>query len=315
MRVFISSIQNELIKLLIGKRTWITLIIILGISIITAVGLFKENRDNQDWKADVESKLQSTEMELKNMEEMPYKYKKILNDEIELYRYYLEKNISPYEANVWKLINKSSGVMMILTIIIIIASSDSLAREFSKGTIKILLIRPINRWEILLSKFTALTLYSWMLIISWFILTLIIGSALFGGLGDFNIPHINSADGEIVMNSTGKLLLLKIIFQSIQILVFAAISFTISTLLRNNSIATAISLFLFLGSSIFYNLFQGKEWAKYILFSHLNLNEFINSKVNSVGFTLTESLLMISIYLVTILSVTVVIFSKKDIKV
>ncbi|MBO1915152.1 ABC transporter permease, partial [Microvirga sp. 3-52] len=65
------------------------------------------------------------------------------------------------------------GTMSLVTLFTIIASAGILASEFSQGTIKMLLSRPVKRWKILTSKYLTILLFGLLLTVLVYVFTII----------------------------------------------------------------------------------------------------------------------------------------------
>ena len=67
----------------------------------------------------------------------------------------------------------ASGLIILVTLFTVIIAGDMVAGEFTRGTIKLLLIRPASRSKILLSKYVTTLLFAATLLVILFITALI----------------------------------------------------------------------------------------------------------------------------------------------
>ncbi|CAN7202577.1 ABC transporter permease [Rossellomorea sp. LjRoot5] len=68
----------------------------------------------------------------------------------------------------WEYMRISSNLLMIIQLFTLIIAGDIVSSEFSSGTIKLLLIRPISRVKILLSKYITVLVIATVLTASHF---------------------------------------------------------------------------------------------------------------------------------------------------
>ena len=73
--------------------------------------------------------------------------------------YAIEHNIDPNQMTGWEFVEDATGLMTLITIFAAVIAGDIVASEFTWGTIKLLLIRPVSRTKILLSKYVATLLF------------------------------------------------------------------------------------------------------------------------------------------------------------
>ncbi|MFC0187055.1 ABC transporter permease [Fictibacillus aquaticus] len=314
----LSLIHNEWIKIFNRPRTWIffiiPLLIMLGVTIYDKV-----NNDNEqrEWKQEVQAEVKQLEKDLEEAKksgvgaEQAVSY---LESDIKKKEYALENNISPYEKTTWTFIKEFAPISSLLGLFVIIVASDIVSNEFSKGTIKMLLIRPFSRWKILLSKFLAtlgfaITLWLVTLFFMW-----VIGGFAYG-FGGFSQPHIIvDSDGAATEQTLSNYVLSTIGLEVIELTVLVTLSFMISTIFISNAIAIGIAMLVSFMGSTFVMLFQSKDWIKYSLFANMDLTQFLNKEFLIEGLTLPFSLSVLAVYTALMLAVTFMIFQKRDVK-
>ena len=97
-----------------------------------------------------------------------------------LNKYYIENNISIENDNRNILLNLFNNYELFILIIAIVIASSIVSEEFSRGTIKLLLVKPYNRTKILISKFIVCILILILAIIFLALSQLIIGGFIHG---------------------------------------------------------------------------------------------------------------------------------------
>ena len=93
----------------------------------------------------------------------------------------IAKLVTDTDPNNWTMMLNETGILLVIvTIFTVVASADSVAGEFTSGTIKLLLIRPWSRSKILLSKYISLLLLALFMAVVVFVLTLVVNILFFG---------------------------------------------------------------------------------------------------------------------------------------
>ncbi|WP_256203048.1 ABC transporter permease [Paenibacillus pini] len=194
------------------------------------------------------------------------------------------------------------------TIFSVIIASDSVAAEFSWGTIKLLLIRPWSRSKILLSKYIAVILFS-----------------VFGTVLLFSANYISSA---IWFNShsqttfiippdynASKFALLTLLCNYVNLFMTVALAFMISTVFRTGGLAIGLSLFIMFTKGIFTVLFDPDKyvWANFLPFSHMDLSVFITSNTGLGGVSLPFSISVLAVYFLIFVGIAWFVFNKRDV--
>lgn len=317
MRALFALTVNELIKIFSRPRASIVMIVIVVLVGISAFISYKETPkiNESDWRDEVQTNIQNTKDELNQakQENLPEDLQNVILQDLQLYEYYLENDISPYEQNVWGFMEDNGYILFLIIIFSIIVASDTMSNEYSRGTIKSLLLLPVNKSKIVISKFLSCVLLAGLLIMIWFTSSFIVGGIVFGGIHKLNTISITMSHFGMQNIPTIEYILKNVSFNFVNCIIFISLSIMISTLFRSNSLATTTSILLFIGSSIVYNLLDTIEGIKYTIIAHLNLNDFMYSNVNSFGFNLLTSLSIILVHLCLFQFITIYFF-KRDSK-
>lgn len=198
----------------------------------------------------------------------------------------------------------SNHLISLVTIFAVIVAGDIVASEFTWGTIKLLLIRPVSRGKILWAKYVTVVLFIVMLLLLMLIASYFSGLLLFGVSGrvgeDASLSAILSVYG----------------LKAVDILMTASMAFMISTVFRSSSLAIGLSIFLMLTSNtIIFALTQLKyEWAKYLLFTNTNLITYLSGgRPPFAGMTIGFSVSVLIVYWIVFYAVSWFIFTKRDV--
>ena len=215
-------------------------------------------------------------------------------------------------------------IFIILSIImVIIIGGGIVSSEYSKGTIRLLLIRPVSRWKILLSKLLAVLIVG-MGVVFIGITTLYISTGVVFGFETYKVPLLDTINGSIVHLSYIKFIISKIILSCSSLVFITALVFLISTVAKNTALAVAISMMLYLGAvpatDMLISLKQTwivSTFIPYINVSYLRLIPSTQQMLSqSFGMQLeytkgATQLLLISIVM---LLITFITFIRRDVK-
>ena len=131
-------------------------------------------------------------IDMKNRLDSPYMdetRKSSTKVRMEQLQYNLDNNINPLEQSAAKFTTKfmEQAIFLFLPLLIIMLSADMVSGEASSGTIKLLLVRNVPRWKILLSKYLTLIILEILVVFIAFVLSAII-SGFFFGFGGWLAP-------------------------------------------------------------------------------------------------------------------------------
>ncbi len=247
-------------------------------------------------------------------------------EQYEVYKYILDNNIKYYHTDEfedgWRMpTNKfitaliaNTTVASMAGIFVMIIAAGIVANEFSNGTIKFLLINPVKRAKIFWSKYiTCISLLA-VALVSFFIIHLLFSMITCGadGIGGVYVYYNEGVVGEqsIIMYSLEQYLL-----SGISILVSVTLAFTISSLMRSNAVAIAISVAIeFLGATITLFLWEfGHDWARYLVFANTDLAGISKGQSMFPGQDVGFSFTVLAIYFVIFLLTAYDGFKKKEI--
>lgn len=213
--------------------------------------------------------------------------------------------------------------IILAVVMVIIIGGGIVASEFSKGTIRLLLIRPVSRWKILLSKLATLLVVG-LSIVALGTGILYLSSGFVFGFETYKTPILETVNGAIVHVSFMKFLLSKILLSSTSLVFISALVFAISTLAKNTALSVAISMLLYLGTAPAVDFLIGikQTWLINTLIPYINASYFrlipMTSQLLSEKFGMTMQYNLGAIQLLIasaiILVITFVVFMKKDIK-
>ena len=204
-------------------------------------------------------------------------------------------------------------------------SASIVSEEYSKSTIKLLLIRPYSREKILLSKYITTLISMFILLLLIIVVPLILnylykGSSIFG-----SIIYGNILTNKVVHTRVIIYYINLVISFIPMILMYTTLAFFISVLTMSSSIANMLSFGIFFVSQILegialifnfslikYSFTVVSDYTSYI--SMTTINNSMYNVAEKFNLTLFEQNITYIIYMIVFLILSFVIFKKRDIK-
>ncbi|MDR5587556.1 ABC transporter permease subunit [Clostridium aquiflavi] len=297
--------------------------------------------DVDQWKLDVTEEIKSHEENLKN-KDIAEEDKTWISERIDKLKYLEQNNIKPlygYEFNAYNYIDSVMAIlgMVLLAVGISVFMSDIVSGECTPPTLKFLLVQPVSRGKILLSKFIAITITVLTMIISTEILTFLGLGAVKGfnagtypktmGVRYFldtsNMPAQRYPDLVRIAN-TGRignfneLIIRSLLLQIFFIITCCSIIFLISTLFKSSNVTTAISIIITASGTIVFQMFEFLSKFSHLVFlSYGSVTAVITGDIaymyKNVNITPINGVIVM--ILTTIISYTIahIVFKKKEI--
>ena len=313
----VNLIKNEWMKIFKRPGTFVMIgMLIAAISLVGIVIKYQQNDkefvQDKNWEQVLQEennalKQQMTQSRIKT-EQQFFKKEIAIND------YRIKHHIPPKEKyTVWSFVKDTSQLILLAGLFIIIISAGIVASEFNWGTVKLLLIRPINRTKILLSKYLTVLLFALFILAILFVFSTALGAILFG-MPDKAIPYLNYYNGQVTEQNIVVHLLIYYGLSSIDTMMLVTMAFMISSVFRNSSLAIGLSLFLLFTGGQFTTLLSMKfDWAKYILFANTDLMQYFEGTPMVEGMTLSFSVIMLLAYFALFQFLAFYVFKKRDV--
>ncbi|MEC0332343.1 ABC transporter permease [Paenibacillus macerans] len=218
--------------------------------------------------------------------------------------YALDGGISTLSA--WDAVDQLTFLYYLVGIFAAIAAADVVAGEFTWGTIKLLLIRPWTRTKVLASKLLAVLLFTLAMSAVFFAAALAGSFLIFPDMPSAVFPEGASPALSILENW---------LYNYIKFFVITIFSFMLSTVFRSGGLAIGLSIFILFAGDLFAALFNPVRfpWAKYILFTNMNLSQYYGGRTGPAGMTLGFSSAVLAAYVVLFLLISWFVFKKRDV--
>lgn len=215
-------------------------------------------------------------------------------------------------GNNWSIMEIETQVIMVLiTIFTVVKASETVAGEFTWGTIKLLLIRPWSRSSILLSKYIATLLFALFFTVVGFLATFLSTVAFFGYSGSASdMMGVSVTDPWSYMLQYYGL-------QFVSTMVIVTFGFMMSSAFRSSGLAIGLSIFLLLSGNLLSQLLSltDKAWVKFVMFQNLNLTAYLagDDPFPHHDTTLGFSLAVLAGYVIVFNIISWTVFRKRDI--
>lgn len=184
----------------------------------------------------------------------------------------LFETYEPEQITFWTVFLTSTSLVTVVALLAIVIAGGIVSSEFSQGTVKFLLINPVKRWKILMSKyFTVITVGYIMLCILFVVMIPITGLML--GFDGFSTPYIYVSGGDVKEMPTLLYAAEQYLMKSVEMVVMSTLAFAISSLVRSTALAIGVSVFtMCIGSTVTKLLGQlGQDWARFLVFANTDL--------------------------------------------
>lgn len=305
--------------------------------------IIKNGVNEDEWKKQLDEEIEYAKESIiryeKYDDEWSKQYAMESKERLEQLTYLRDNNIKPLYGWEYDAYNYMSSLMQFLGMAILVAGiavfmSDIVSGECTPATLKFLLIQPVTRGKVLLSKFIAVTIT---------VLTMILGAEIVGflfvnitsGVNNSAYPVSIGTVYEKIINADGTTILSKVVgsghmgtnlelftkamlFQALFIITACAVIFMISTLIKSSMITMAISVvvtvFLTIGS---YNLSALRKMA-YLVFLNFgdSISVFTGSSammMQNPNMTVTNGVIVMIVTTLVAYLIAHINFSKKDI--
>ena len=213
----------------------------------------------------------------------------------------------------WSGINGAATLVMLITLFTVIIAGDSLAGEFSTGTIKLLLIRPASRLKILLSKYLSMIMFGLLLLVILFVVSLIVNGILYQ-FDSTGLPYLTvDSHGVVKEHNMFGHLWQTYLLNGVSTIMFVTLAFMISSAFRSSAMAIGFSIFLLFAGMLMLEIFHPYAWSKYLLFANLDLSQYLDGQPYQEGMTIGFSIAVLAVYYIVFNLVSWLAFTKRDV--
>lgn len=301
-----------------------------------------KNQDNvEQWKVEITEEIKGHEENLKN-KNITEDDKTWISERINKLKYLEQNDIKPlygYEFNAYNYIETVVTILglALLAVGISVFMSDIVSGEYNPPTLKFLLVQPVSRGKVLLSKFIAVTITALTMIMSTEVLAFL-GIGISTGFNSGTYPKtmgvryaLDSSNiatqrypDLIRISNTGKigtfneLIIKALLLQILFIITCCSVVFLISTLSKSSNITTAISIIITASGTIIFQIFDfSSKFAHLIFLSYASVGSVITGDIaymyRNVNITPYNGIIVM--LATTIISYTIahIVFKNKEI--
>jgi ABC-2 type transport system permease protein len=209
-------------------------------------------------------------------------------------------------------------------LLVALVAGDSISGEANLGTIRLIFAKPYTRSQIIIAKFLATSVYTLLLLIWVAVLALFLSTALFG-TSDF---FLMKSSYTVILNSDDVFwrYLCAFCFAYLSLLTVAALGFFLSAFAENSigPIVSTMSIIIFCTVLGTLNLPVFQKITPWLFTTHMiSWKEFFDVKIDennvaqpgtiqNIGL-IRDSLVVLSLHIVTLLTGTLFVMNKKDI--
>ncbi|MDR3602934.1 MAG: ABC transporter permease [Desulfosporosinus sp.] len=328
-------IENEVIKMISKKRLMFVLAILI---VLISVFAYGQNQSLTRTKAQLSQRMGITAtadwrkladqqlIDMKNRLDSPYldeKTQSSLRVRMEQLQYNLDNNINPLAQSAAKFTTTfmEQSIFLFLPLLIIMLAADMVSGESSSGTIKLLLVRNVPRWKILLSKYLTLVILEVIVVCSAFALSAII-SGFFFGFGGWLAPVATGfkvlagkLDATGVHNVPQWQYSLMVYSLALYVaIVVGSISLMISILVKSTAASIGIIMSSLVAGNFLSYFLSDWKITRYMFMVNLRLTDYLAGSFQPIdGMTLLFSITVLFGWAIAAIIISFVYFTKQDI--
>lgn len=213
------------------------------------------------------------------------------------------------------LINFPAEFGLFILIYVIMIAGSIVSEEYTRGTIKYLLVKPFKRRTILTSKLLVVLLMIPVIMLFMSVVEILLGGIQLG-FDSLSVPVLLYVDGTITIYSVLGYLASLLLSSLPMYLVIGVLGFMISTITSSTSAAITISFLFYLLGNVISNLALVYDLPIFKGFVSLywDFSYLVSHTGQPYGASIGQSILIVGIYLVVMLCIAYVTFVKKDVK-
>ncbi len=318
-------VENEVVKLFKRRRFRVAILILvalLGLIVFAQSRMRDRVFAGKDWRVRTQERVASMQNWLRSGR-MPATSARWTRFEIARLQYHLDRNIDP-DAISGPLFARgfaNAASYLLLPLLALVFASDIVSSEFSQGTIKLLLTRPIGRARILLSKVVALGVAISLTVLFAGVIAYLLGGLAYGYRG-WGAPVLTGfhVSGDVLDPSSVRVLplwedaVLAYGLAWFTTLSVGALAFLTSVLLRSTAAAMGTMFAALIVGTILPRLASTWEAQKYLFVTNLPLADYYSGSPPPItGITLPFAVTVLAVWSAAALATAFVVFVRRDV--
>jgi ABC-2 type transport system permease protein len=320
---------NEMLKIFRRKRFRVVVLILVCLTAMIAYGNWRSRRDAvlrhgpRDWRAETQHRIVEMQNQLRSRQ-IPDSYRRWMTYETSRLQYSLDHGFDPNELTgpffSRHFIVASS--FLLLPLLVTLFASDLVSSEVSRGTIKILLTRPVRRWKVLAAKTLALFACVTLTVVLGGIVSYLFGGIAFGfrGWGAPMLTGFRSSAGGLDVSAVRQIPLWRDALRLYGLgwfaaLVVGAVSLLLSVVFRTTAAAMGTMLAVMIAGTILPRFATEWEFSKYLFPTNLPLPDYYAGTPPPIaGMTLGFSVENLAVWGIAALLAAFLLFTRRDVK-
>jgi ABC-2 type transport system permease protein len=322
---FLPLAENEVMKLLKRRRFRVVILILVALVGLIVYGQSRMRQRvfaGRDWRVRTQERVATMQNWLRTGR-MPAASARWTRFEIARLQYHLDRNIDP-EAISGPLFARgfaNAASYLLLPLLALVFASDIVSSEFSQGTIKLLLTRPVGRARILGSKLLALGIAITLTVVFGAVIAYLFGGLAFGYKG-WGAPILTGfrVSGETLDPAAVRSLplwqdaVLAFGLAWFSALCVGALAFLTSVLLRSTAAAMGTMFAALIVGTILPRLASSWEAQKYLFVTNLPLPDYYSGSPPPIpGITLPFAVTVLAAWAVAAVIVSFAVFLRRDV--
>jgi len=301
-------------KLWHKKGTW-AMVAMLILVILVPAGITKyyevKSPTEGSWQDIEQDAIQSYKETLAG-EDLTEEDKAYFQEQMAISEYRLANDApSQKDSSLASFMSFTSGILTLVTLFTVITAASIVSSEFSTGTIKMLLTRPMSRAKVLTSKLLTTFLFGLLLYVVNVVVSALIGLVLFGmGTG----VELEMVNGQVVEKAVWSDLAYHYLLSGGDFVMSTLFAFLIGSVFRSSSLAIGLTMFLSFTGGMIVMFLSRYDIVKYIWLTHSDLTQYEHGGGSMIAdVTLPFSLTVLAIYAVVFLVISYSTFMKRDV--
>jgi len=268
---------------------------------------YYETKEGNTWQ---ESEQQSIEnyKEILNDDNLSAEDKSYYEEQIAISEYRLANDVPSQDLAGF--MSFTGNMLTLVTLFTVIVAASIVSSEFSTGTIKMLLTRPVSRAKILTSKLLTTFIFGLLLYVVNVGVSALVGLILFGGTTGAELEIIN---GQVVEKAVWNDLAYHYLLTGGDFVMSMLFAFLVGSVFRSSSLAIGLTMFLSFTGGMIVMFLSKYKIVKYVWLTHSDLTQYERSSSILDGITMPFSLTILAIYAVLFLVISYISFMKRDV--
>jgi ABC-2 type transport system permease protein len=320
---------NEMLKIFRRKRFRVVVLILVCLTAMIAYGNWRSRRDAalrhgpRDWRAETQHRIVEMQNQLRSRQ-IPDSYRRWMTYETSRLQYSLDHGFDP-NALTGPFFSRHfivAASFLLLPLLVTLFASDLVSSEVSRGTIKILLTRPVRRWKVLAAKTLALFACVTLTVVLGAIVSYLFGGTAFGfrGWGAPMLTGFRSSAGGLDVSAVRQIPLWRDALRLYGLgwfaaLVVGSVSLLLSVVFRTTAAAMGTMLAVMIAGTILPRFATEWEFSKYLFPTNLPLPDYYAGTPPPIaGMTLAFSVENLAIWGIAALAAAFLLFTRRDVK-